>query len=147
MAHRKSRRRLGRQGRKAGRGLRDFLGRGGFRRGPDFRLFPESQAKMSEVLMEFMEPYRDLARTDDDFEKLTGIAALAWNASILPDDEAKETLEAERMYQSDADFRELIDAIMERKRKHFANNSRYIISYEICGSRDDSRLLVASTLT
>ena len=48
--------------------------------------------KMSETLLEFLEPYRELADTDEATERLIALGALAWNLALRPADERKREL-------------------------------------------------------
>ena len=50
---------------------------------------PEGQEKMSAVLEDFVEPYRDMAETYDEFHNLLDLAMLAWNAALLPEDKRR----------------------------------------------------------
>src|SRR3954471_12797318 len=54
---------------------------------------PAGREKMSEVLEEFIEPYSDLADTDEAFEKLLNLGVLAWNAALLPEDERQAIID------------------------------------------------------
>jgi hypothetical protein len=114
---------------------------------------PEGQAKMSEVLEQFVEPYLDYARTAEEHRKLFALAALAWNAALLPPGDREkmigEVINAvfpADAQQDRADAREVIDTLMARKLAMFADNSRRIINYEITETADGFHLTVASTL-
>jgi hypothetical protein len=54
---------------------------------------PMEDEKMSEVLLEFIEPYRHLARDDTALEKLIALGAVAWNVSLLPESERASALD------------------------------------------------------
>jgi hypothetical protein len=47
---------------------------------------------MSEVLLEFIKPYRELAQSDSDLQKLIGLGIVAWNISLLPASEREAAL-------------------------------------------------------
>jgi len=47
---------------------------------------------MSEVLLEFIKPYRDFAQSDSDLQKLIGLGIVAWNVSLLPANEREGAL-------------------------------------------------------
>ena len=47
---------------------------------------------MSEVLLEFIKPYRELAQSDSDLQKLIGLGIVAWNVSLLPANEREGAL-------------------------------------------------------
>jgi hypothetical protein len=108
---------------------------------------------MSEVLEDFVEPYRALAETEDDFRKLLHIGVLAWNAALMPDDRRRafidEMLEAGLSRATGADraqAREIVEMLVRRKLEHFAANRRAIVSFELTDTGDDYHLSVASTL-
>src|SRR5439155_12253385 len=42
------------------------------------------QFKMADVLFDFIEPYAEGARSDDDFRSLVMTGLVAWNAALLP---------------------------------------------------------------
>jgi len=114
---------------------------------------PAGREKMSEVLEEFIEPYRDGADTDDAYEKLMMLGVLAWNAALLPADQRKamvdETIAAgfSRASRSDqALAREVVETLIRRKLEHFAENQRAIISFKLTNTGDGLHLSVASTL-
>jgi len=114
---------------------------------------PAGREKMSEVLEEFIEPYSDLADTDEAFEKLLNLGVLAWNAALLPEDERQaiidKTVETGLPGSSKADrtlAREVIETLIRRKQEHFAANQRAIISFKLTDTGDGLHLSVASTL-
>ncbi|MBC8462076.1 MAG: hypothetical protein H8D67_29255 [Deltaproteobacteria bacterium] len=51
---------------------------------------PSGEVKMSEVIMDFIEPYREYANTYEAHRKLITLALLAWNAALLPLSYAEE---------------------------------------------------------
>lgn len=114
---------------------------------------PAGREKMSEVLEDFIEPYRDLADSEDTFRKLLLLGTLAWNAALLPEDERRamidEILGAGLPGASEADRAhagELIEGLVRRKQEHFAANRRAILSFEVTDTGDGFHLSVASTL-
>lgn len=54
---------------------------------------PSGETKMSEVLLEFIEPYSQYWKTKEELNKLLGVAVIAWNAALLPGNERKEIIE------------------------------------------------------
>jgi len=96
-------------------------------------------AKMSEVLWEFLAPYTPLAPDREAMEKLLAMAIAAWNVALFPGGERAQrlrelstTLPAEAR----ADFLALIQEMVARKERDFAQHTRYILnrSYWIPGS-------------
>ena len=104
---------------------------------------------MSDVLMEFIEPYAEFATTDEEFGKLIPIAVVAWNAAILPPRERQEMIDniidaAIPMAKEDA--KAIIEEMMKRKEKDFAQNRRMILNYQITKTREGRHLAVVSTM-
>ena len=125
---------------------------------------------MSEVLLDFIEPYRSFADTDEAMEKLVIIGITAWNVSMLPEDERDATItklaigaiggqSLVRRITSKIrtallgvsrdveDFKQVVYELIERKLRHYAANQRFIVSYELSQTEDDIHLFVVSTLT
>jgi hypothetical protein len=48
---------------------------------------------MSAVILEFIEPYRDQAHNDSELENLIALSVVAWNISLLPEDQRENALE------------------------------------------------------
>ncbi len=100
---------------------------------------PKGQAKMSDVLEQFVEPYLKFARTADEHRKLFNLAALAWNAALLPPGDREkmiaEVLSAQASRRTPgrlkADAKNIIDLLIARKLAHFADNTRRIIKVEM----------------
>ncbi len=111
---------------------------------------PAGMEKMSEVLERFLEPYLDLATSEDAYRKLVTLAALAWNAALMPaekrDAMIDEVLAAGVPPDIRAQGREIVKLMMERKQAHFAQNRRFIISFEAEDVGTGYHLSVLSTL-
>jgi hypothetical protein len=114
---------------------------------------PEGREKMSEVLEDFVEPYRDQAESYDAFRKLLHLGVLAWNAALMPEGKRRamidDVLEAGLSRASAADraaARQIVDALIRRKEELFAANRRAILSFELTDRGDDFYLSVASSL-
>ena len=52
-----------------------------------FVVSPPGEVKMSEVLEDFVEPYREFAQTKKATKRLFTLATIAWNAALLPSPE------------------------------------------------------------
>jgi len=121
------------------------------------RHFPNQEAiagealdgvKMSEVLEEFIAPYRDIADTEDAFHLLMATAVVAWNTALFPPVERKghidltlEDLPPELRAGGQAFISELIDW----KERDFAAYRRMILDYKITDFGQDYHLVVLST--
>jgi hypothetical protein len=114
---------------------------------------PAGQEKMSEVLEEFVAPYRDQTDSEDAFRALLHLGMLAWNAAMLPEDERQDVVEellregfssAPKKVQAEA--REIVENLIRRKQEHFAANQRPIVSFELTDTGSEYRLFVASAV-
>jgi hypothetical protein len=105
--------------------------------------------KMSEVLMEFVEPYLEEGRTDDELRKLLSVACIAWNAALVSGAEREEMLRdmAKTLPPDTAQgLRSIIDGMIRRKEVYFARYKRFIIDFQLTSSPTGPHLLVASTV-
>ena len=104
--------------------------------------------KMSEVLKEFIVPYRETANTEEAFRKLLVIAVVAWNTALFPAEERKayvdKVLEA-LPEEARADGQAIISELVERKERYFSEYKRMIIDYEVTDRGEDYHLVVVST--
>jgi hypothetical protein len=118
----------------------------------EIRFEPKGQAKMSEVLEDFVEPYRD--EIDDTIEaqtKLLTVAILAWNAALLPEEERQgmvEQLLEEGLQgvpqETKRGLGEIVAGLIERKLAHFAEYKRPIIDFELTETGSGYHLPVMS---
>lgn len=69
------------------RKLKEKLKEGRLFQGQKVILLPNGEEKMSEVIMSFVEPYMDLVHTWKEYDKLIGLAVVAWNAALLLENE------------------------------------------------------------
>lgn len=117
---------------------------------------PPGVEKMSEVLEEFIEPYLEPTHDVIMVRRIMGVAALAWNAALLPEGERGETIA--RVISSSipgatpdeqADFRAVFDEMIERKLKYFAGNDRAVLDFEVRdpGPGEELQISVVSTLS
>jgi hypothetical protein len=54
---------------------------------------PGEGQKMSEVVFEFIEPYRNFAHDDAAFDQLIALGVMAWNIALLPPGEREKALD------------------------------------------------------
>ncbi len=120
--------------------------------GREFHIGPSTGEKMSEVLEEFIEPWRDLVDSRAAFDRLIGTAIIAWNAALLPKDERQKMLDAAAVAikatsdkQTLKDFHVIMADFIRHKERHFAKNKRFIVSYQVQETKDGYHLSVAST--
>jgi len=120
-----------------------FLGRGGI------AVLRGSETKMSEVLVEFLEPYSEHWKTEEELRKLLTLALVAWNAALFSGSKRSDFIQ--RMAQSfppesRQDFHSIIQEMIKRKEAHFASNKRTILDYQVTMTPSGPHLVVLSTL-
>jgi len=115
----------------------------------DLIIQDSSQEKMSEVLLEYGEPFLDSIDPQDraEHEKAIQLSMMLWNCAIMQDDpkkrkEVKKTLKA---LISDAESKSVVLHMLDRKRLMFPNNKRIIVSYELTETQRGFHLHVVST--
>jgi len=121
--------------------------------GQEIVIQPGSGEKMSEVLLAFIEPYRELATTREAYEKLITVAMVAWNAALLPKDKREGFLDeainpvlSSLGNKAVQDFKAIVNELIKRKEHLFPNNRRFIVSYELSETKNNYHLSVASTI-
>lgn len=79
---------------------------------------------MSEVLHKFIAPYRASANNLTEYRNLVSMAAIAWNISLLEEDQQQETIEKifkKEFFKDDAhskqESQELLDELITRKQQ------------------------------
>src|SRR4029453_9828098 len=95
--------------------------------------------KMSEVLWEFLAPYTPLAPDREAMEKLLALAIAAWNVALFPGGERAQRLPELRgavAAEAREDVLELIEEMVARKERAFAQHTRYILNYELTEQRE-----------
>ena len=118
-------------------------------RGKEIAFGPSGDVSMSDVLLDFIEPFRGLADTNEAMHRLITIALIAWNGALKPEDERQAFIQ-EMMGAMPADdelredFVEIVHALIERKQKHFSEYNRMIIDYELTDRGKDYHLSVVS---
>lgn len=130
--------------------LRREMKDSGLLEGREVHLASAGEEKLSAILLQFIEPYRGLAPDIETMKRLVTLAVIAWNGAIfgasggpkfvepliesaLPNDEAMRR-----------DFRQMINDMMERKQRYFANHQRIVVSYKLTELPHDYHLSVAS---
>jgi len=115
---------------------------------------PKGAEKMSEVIMDFAQPFLIESKDEESARKAIGLAILIWNVSLLPESDQDNLIQeicSGLSPSNDAtDFStamHYVNMLLERKKKYFPNNKRAIIDYQISGSGKSRRLDVASTLS
>ena len=115
-------------------------------------VFKSSGEKMSKVLLEFIEPYKQRATTPEAYRKLIALAVVAWDAALLEGTEKQnlitqstETILGTAGEEWRKDLQHILTMLIERKERYFADNKRYIMDYHVSETKDNYHLSVIST--
>lgn len=112
---------------------------------------PEGEVKMSEVILDFVAPYMAELETDEESRKLIGVAVIAWNIALLPEEEravaVDKLLDQATFASISSDLKPFIYELVERKNTYFADIERFILNYQTVDTGEGMHLTIASTLT
>ena len=125
--------------------------------------------KLSAALIDLCEPFEPQNLSTKEFESLIGLATVAWNIAVLPDDERLEKLAAfveeipemrEELENEidtvlhddskDTDFApattmlHFIGAMIQRKEELYPNDNRLILEFNVKDSPEGPHLTVSS---
>jgi len=115
---------------------------------------PSGEVKMSEVLEDFVEPYRESPETKESMRRLLTLGTIAWNLALSP--ESKRQGMIDRVFNKDllngdeklkAEIQGLIEELIARKNRYFSENRRMIVDFELKELGNDYHISVASTLS
>jgi hypothetical protein len=105
---------------------------------------PPGAPKMSEVVLEFLEPYKGLWDTAESLRKLLSLATVAWNGCLMAPEERDSFLHKMRRLIPDG-LQPLLAELMVRKVTHFHQHDRYILDFNLTESEAGLHLLMSST--
>ena len=104
---------------------------------------------MSEVLEEFVEPYRKFAETKEAYQKLLTTAIIAWNVTLFSEKDRPSRLDELVLTLPEdvrEDGRQIIEELMVRKERFFSQHRRMIIDFEVADTGRQWHLSVMSTV-
>jgi hypothetical protein len=109
---------------------------------------PPGVEKMSEVILEFLDPYIDGDETPEKLDRLVSFGVTAWNAALVPAAERdkliqKSLAKTESGFQQE--FLHWFGELIRRKETAFPDNKRFIISYQLTMTPDGAHLSVISS--
>src|SRR5262249_192384 len=110
---------------------------------------PRGKEKMSEVLLEFVEPHMHEANTPEAMRALLRMGTIAWNAAIIPEDKREELLR-DALDKTPPEQREIMEPLVrmfiQRKLQFFADNKRMILDYQLSMTPTGPHVQVISSL-
>jgi hypothetical protein len=102
--------------------------------------------KVSEMLMEFAEPWLDEARNDDQRRAVIGMAVLAWNMAAFPEPKRWEGMSPEFAEKLGEPGKAILKEMIARILALYPDETRSILDYEITGSGHKMRVDVVYSL-
>jgi hypothetical protein len=103
--------------------------------------------KLSECLVDVIEPYRSDDFDREAYSNLVTLAATAWNLSVFPKEERESAilraLQAVPLLRRRETYI-LVQRLLERKEQLFPNDRRFIAPSDVVEERDEFRIVVAS---
>ena len=115
---------------------------------------PPGEVKMSEVLEDFVKPYRKEANTKDAMERLLTLAVIAWNAALFKESERQEIINqiiTDKIFQGEqklkAEIKEIVKEMSARKELYFSEYKQMIVDFEVKDVGCGYQIAVASTLS
>ena len=106
---------------------------------------------MSDVLRDFVEPYRKFTDTEDAYRKLLTLGVVAWGAALLPKKEQQDRVDSilsKGIPTADGELetglKEIVNRLIVRKETHFSEYRRDIIDFELKDTGSGYHLSVAS---
>ncbi|MDD5206231.1 MAG: hypothetical protein PHS17_12460 [Desulfobacterales bacterium] len=119
--------------------------------GREIRIDPPGQVKMSGVILDFAAPLLERFEHDTSAENLIALAVLAWNLSLVPEEKHGRRLDemAEKLSldgEASEEMNDIMEWLLDRKRKHFAEHARYIVDYRLYETDNQRGLQVVSTI-
>jgi hypothetical protein len=122
----------------------------------DFGWDAPGGVKMSEVLEEFVEPFEQHIDLGNEraYRRLLTMGTLAWNAALAPEADGQEMVDdalRKSIPQDDPEAlamgRQIVDLLIERKKKYFAHFRRPIIDFVLTDVGGQYHLTVMSAMT
>jgi hypothetical protein len=110
---------------------------------------PPGEAKMSEVLWEFVEPYVSSTRNEQDLRKLLDLALIAWSIPLFPPEQREDVVRDmlnKMPVEARLDLAAVLAPMVQRREAVFGDNRRMILSYDLTFTPSGPHLLVTSTM-
>ena len=122
--------------------------------GNDISLASPDTEKMSQVILDFALPLMDNSDDTDSMREAISVAIIAWNLSLLPEDDRKIQMAEIKCHIQDAikdnrlsgDELEIFDFLIARKEEQFKGYDRMILDYEMLDTPQGLHLNVVSNV-
>ena len=114
---------------------------------------PKNLAKMSEVLMEYIEPFLEGTETYQECSSLLEIAVMSWNMALVSEEERQELLKElfskhpsdPEDIEAEKELQGLMKKLIKRKLKFFAEEKRFVTDFKLTENSGRFHISVASS--
>lgn len=109
----------------------------------------ELKIKMSEAILYLADTLLKIAKNYSEYKNIIGIVCIAWNLSLSKNDEKQKVLETflnKVDAQAKDDTRNILLALVEKKKLLYPHVNRFILSYDLVGNKRNFHLNVISTV-
>ena len=114
---------------------------------------PKNLAKMSEVLMEYIEPFLEGTETYEECSNLLEIAIMSWNIALVSEEKAQELLKKifsgnssdPEEIEDEKEVQRIVKKLIKRKLKFFAQEKRFITDFKLTENSGRFHISVASS--
>ncbi|MCP4358112.1 MAG: hypothetical protein GY796_08880 [Chloroflexi bacterium] len=111
---------------------------------------PTDQIKLSEAIQELVALYRHEANTEAAYDKLIGMAVLAWNTTLMSPDKQAESLNFIQNLEDDPEMQkiilEIVQELMVRKLALYPDVDRIIVDYQVTDVGHSFHLSIISSI-
>lgn len=131
--------------------LRQQLETNGAAKGRKVIFRAKEKGKLSEAILKFIKPYKELVPTYAAYDQLIALAIVAWNAALVEGQERQDMLDRflDVIVKSESEevrreFRQFVNELIERKERYFSKDRRYVAGYHLSETKENYHLSVAS---
>jgi hypothetical protein len=103
--------------------------------------------KVSEILLEFAEPWLDEVANDDHRRKVVGMAVVAWNMARSADSERRKEKNSEMAEKLGEAGMTILNDMITRKLALYPDEERIILDFEITTDGEKMRVEVVASLS
>jgi hypothetical protein len=103
--------------------------------------------KVSEVLMEFAEPWLEEAINDEQSRTVVSMAVLAWNMAGIPEPERWDRMSLEFASKLGEPGKAILKEMIARKLAVYADENHTLLDFAITGEGDNMRVDVVYSLS
>ena len=114
---------------------------------------PKNLAKMSEVLIEYIEPFLAGTENYQEYSNFLKIAVMSWNMALVSEEKGQELLKTlfpgnssdPEEIEDEKEVQRIVKKLIKRKLKFFAEEKRFITDFKLTQNSGRFHISVASS--